>query len=144
MAKRMLVAVDLSETSASTLAYAYEVARGLDAVIDGIFVVEGPVASRSLGHPSAKEIVDSLTRREAEVAQRELERLLSGVPDDRRGDPIVRHGNAVDVICREAAPSRYEMLVVSTRGRTGLSHMLIGSVAERVVRYAQVPVLVVR
>ena len=38
----------------------------------------------------------------------------------------------------------YELVIVSTRGRTGLAHVLIGSVAERVVRHSPVPVLVVR
>ena len=46
-------------------------------------------------------------------------------------------------ICDVAAKG-YELVVVSTNGRTGLSHILIGSVAERVVRHAPIPVLVVR
>jgi len=144
MGSRILTAVDLSESSAGTLAYAYHLAVGLNAQIDAVYVHEGPVTGRAAGHPSARGLVDAITHRELDAAERELGRLMSGVPDGRRGESLVRRGNAVDLICREADPDKYELLVVATQGRTGFTHMLIGSVAERVVRHARIPVLVVR
>ena len=48
---------------------------------------------------------------------------------------------AIDVV---AAPRRADLIVMGTHGRTGIKHALIGSVAERVVRHAPCPVLVVR
>jgi nucleotide-binding universal stress UspA family protein len=53
-------------------------------------------------------------------------------------------GNPVDVIVRHAAKMNADLIVLGTQGRTGLPRALIGSVAERVVRHAHCPVLVVR
>ena len=52
-------------------------------------------------------------------------------------------GLAVDEICAAAGGPDVDLIVTSTHGRTGLTHALIGSVAEHVVRYAKRPVLVV-
>jgi len=52
--------------------------------------------------------------------------------------------SAARAICDHAAKIGADLIVISTHGRTGLKHLLIGSVAERVVRHAQVPVLTLR
>lgn len=56
----------------------------------------------------------------------------------------VRWGNAVDAIGEYASENAIDLIVVSTHGRTGLSHVLLGSVAERIVREAPCPVLTLR
>ena len=67
---------------------------------------------------------------------------MEKVPEALRGDKLLRSGDPQTHICKEAVD--YELLVVATHGRTGLQHMLLGSVAEEVVRKAPIPVLVVR
>lgn len=57
---------------------------------------------------------------------------------------LLAHGEAVDEIIRVADEKNIDIIVVGTQGRTGLAHLLLGSVAERVVRIARCPVLVVR
>ncbi|MCZ7684405.1 MAG: universal stress protein [Sandaracinaceae bacterium] len=52
--------------------------------------------------------------------------------------------NAAEGICNYAAKENVDLIVLSTHGRTGLAHLLIGSVAEKVVRHAPCPVLTVR
>jgi len=56
----------------------------------------------------------------------------------------IRYGSPVDEICRYALKSHIDLIVIGTHGRTGLKHLLIGSVAERVVRSAPCPTLSVR
>ena len=56
-------------------------------------------------------------------------------------EPTIRIGYAIDTICGETDDA--DLLVISTHGRTGWKHALIGSVAEQVVRYAECPVMVV-
>lgn len=56
----------------------------------------------------------------------------------------VRKGRAFDQICREAKHLGADLIIVSTHGYTGLKHVLLGSTAERVVRHASCPVLVVQ
>lgn len=144
MSKRMLVAVDLSEHSAGTLAYAYHIAEMMDLMIDGVHITESPSPGRALGHPSAREIVNDLARSQSVAAERELQRMLSGIPEPRRGEALIAFGAPATAIVKMADPERYEMLVVSTEGRTGFSQLFSGSVAESVVRHARLPVLVVR
>jgi nucleotide-binding universal stress UspA family protein len=53
-------------------------------------------------------------------------------------------GNPAEVIVERARAEGYDLIVVGTHGRTGVSHLLVGSVAEKVVRLAACPVLTVR
>jgi universal stress protein A len=57
---------------------------------------------------------------------------------------VVRVGNAVDEILRASETEKVDLVVIGTHGRGGLAHLLLGSVAERVVRGSKVPVLTVR
>lgn len=58
--------------------------------------------------------------------------------------PYIRIGNPVDEINRFVDEEKVSLVVMGTHGRTGLQHLLVGSVAERVVRTASCPVLTVR
>lgn len=56
----------------------------------------------------------------------------------------MRYGNPANEICRYARKQSIDLLVLGTHGRTGLSHLLVGSVAERIIRVSPCPVLTVR
>ena len=58
--------------------------------------------------------------------------------------PVVRHGAPWEEITHVAKDRKADLIVIGTRGYTGLKHMVLGSTAEKVVRYAGCPVLVVR
>jgi universal stress protein A len=78
-------------------------------------------------------------------AQQTLDRLL----DPRWGTPaavvkVVRWGSPVETIVHYAVEQRTDLITVATHGRTGLSHVLLGSVAEQIVRQAPCPVLTIR
>ena len=80
----------------------------------------------------------------AHGARRQLERVLQRV-FGRRRPPItitVAFGDPLRCIVREG--HRADLIVLSTLGRTGLAHLVIGSVAEKVVRHSERPVLTVR
>jgi nucleotide-binding universal stress UspA family protein len=97
----------------------------------------------SRGNRAAREIVEQAQQEHIKAATRRLDALAARVPEELRGETSVLQGLPADVIV-EAAKKGYGMVVLATNGRTGLSHTLLGSVAERVVRLAPVPVLVVR
>lgn len=138
----LLVAVDFSELSQRSVEYAVRLARAPDRKIDLLHVAMHSLPAHAQRHAPAG-VLDQIKKSEEVSALRDLQDLMEAVPEDLRGRILVRRGPAADTICAEAALG-YELLVVSTRGRTGLAHVLIGSVAERVVRSAPVPVLVVR
>jgi nucleotide-binding universal stress UspA family protein len=56
----------------------------------------------------------------------------------------VRWGSPVEAIVAHADDKRVDLIVIATHGRTGLSHALLGSVAERIIREAPCPVLTIR
>lgn len=144
MNKRILVAVDFSKLSEPAVDYAVRLATGSGAQVDLLHVVIGALPAPTMGHPSAQELVEQLNRSENEASVRRLESMLhERVPEALRGRAILADGSPAEAICAQAT-NTYEMVVVSTNGRTGLSHILLGSVAERVVRFAKIPVLVVR
>jgi nucleotide-binding universal stress UspA family protein len=110
--------------------------------VDLLHVVK-PTAFTTRGNVAARQIVEQASQRKRDVASRRLAELHTHLPQALRGQLLVREGMPADVICT-VAENGYEMVVLATNGRTGLSHTLLGSVAERVVRYSPVPVLVVR
>jgi nucleotide-binding universal stress UspA family protein len=75
-------------------------------------------------------------------------RLLNLIPDDIRTtiptEPIVQKGIPFVEIIRTARDKEVDLIVMGTHGRTGLEHILIGSVAERVIQRAPCPVLSIR
>jgi nucleotide-binding universal stress UspA family protein len=87
---------------------------------------------------------------QAEIAaehQKRLRRKLEQVtPPDAtlRVDHLLECGDPADVICRVSREAGFDLVVMGTHGRTGLHRLLMGSVAEKVVRRAACPVLVVK
>lgn len=138
----LLVAVDFSELSKRSVEYAVRLATGQDRKVDLLHVALASLPAHAQAHAPA-EVLDQIRKGEEVAALRDLQELLQTIPEPLRGRILLRRGTAADTICK-AAGEGYELVVVSTRGRTGLAHVLIGSVAERVVRHAPVPVLVVR
>jgi len=140
--KPVLVAVDFSELSERALVYAVEHAKGTDRKIDLLHVAQAALPARAAAH-APPEVLEKIREAERAEDDAEMNRFLALLPEDRRGKGIIRRGPAAETIC-EVAGEGYELLVVSTHGRTGLSQFFIGSVAERVVRFSPIPVLVVR
>jgi nucleotide-binding universal stress UspA family protein len=81
-----------------------------------------------------------------EMRRRSLERLAQLVSEahDQRLEPQVREGKPAQEILAAAEAWRPEVIVIGSQGRTGLDHLLVGSVAERVLRRAPCHVFMVR
>ncbi len=81
-----------------------------------------------------------------EEAKRQMERLLISVnlANDPRVTRRLMTGDAARGILEIAGKEHHDLIIIGTRGRTGLAHLLLGSVAEKVLRHAPCPVLVMR
>jgi len=86
------------------------------------------------------EIVEKLVKH----AHDDLQALIDRAKGRVTATETVREGKTWAVICDTAEEENADMIVMASQGRTGLSHALIGSIAEKVVRHANCPVLVVR
>lgn len=138
--KRILVPVDFSDCSRKALQYAIPFARQFGAGITMLFVIQ-PYMPISDMVPLDIETIESRMR---ETAEKELAALKDTIEPDVKSDTAVRMGNPHLEIVRAAQDLNADLIIVSTHGRTGLSHVLMGSTTERVVRHAKCPVMVLR
>jgi nucleotide-binding universal stress UspA family protein len=135
--KKILVPTDFSEPSEAALFHATALARQANAVLLIAHVhepVEVYTDTGFAGYPVAG-------------GEEALERTLEEVrPPDAQVGYVHRmlHGNAADEITRLAENEDVDMIVMGTHGRSGLTRLLMGSVAEAVVRRAKCPVLTVK
>jgi nucleotide-binding universal stress UspA family protein len=139
--RTILVPVDFSKRSRAALTYAVRLARDVDASLVVLHVLDRLLASGRFESSRLRQLKSS-SRKEAEEQLQELrsELIESGV----RTRLFLRYGPAADVIVAFALKVKADLIIVGSEGRIGLSRMLIGSVAERVVRHASCSVLVVR
>ena len=143
--KRILVPVDFSSDSLDALAYAREFATAFDAEMVLLYVVE-PIyyatpADMYVVNTNVATLLEEQRRAAEEQFARMVEKQASGGPRLR---PMIKTGTASEVIAECARAERADLIILATHGRTGLAHMLMGSVAEKVVRTAPCPVLTVR
>ena len=130
--KRILVPVDFSDCSKKALQYAIPLARQFNAELMLLHVVE-PYRAFCPEIP----LCDVPT---AEAARRALDGIVIEIPFKS----VVREGEPHSQIVTAAKELATDLIVLSTHGRTGLAHVLLGSTAEKVVRHAGCPVLIVR
>jgi universal stress protein A len=139
----ILVPTDFSGTSDAALDYAYALARRLDASVQLLHVIDDPVAD---GLSPEACIVEGPALRTA-LLENARDRLAHRVAGEEPRVPVqteVIFGHGPRTICEYAADRGIDLIVMGTHGRTGVAHVLLGSVAERVVRTAPCPVLTVR
>jgi nucleotide-binding universal stress UspA family protein len=143
---RILVPVDFSSHSDRAFRYALRLASRFGASVELIHVVDNPIASgtwtaEEVYVPDLLEMLDRLLR--------EAERRLATLKFAAAGDGVsvetrVLTGQPAHTIVEHAETGGFDLVVMGTHGRTGVSHLFVGSVAERVVRRAPCPVLTVR
>jgi nucleotide-binding universal stress UspA family protein len=140
--KRILVPTDLSEAARPALKLAVELGRAFGAELVLLFVVEPLFTSVDvLRAGAASSVLEKLSETARAALTREVAVLKKrGV----RAQSRLGEGTAAAVIVETARKVPADLIVIGTHGRTGLSHVLLGSVAERVVRRAECPVLIVR
>ena len=145
MFTRILVPTDFSGPSDSALDYARTLALKFGASLHLLHVLESPVAT---GPFPAEMYLTDMPGVQMALMKDAQERLTHRVrPSDRAhyaATSEVIIGRSAQVIVSCAAERKIDLIVMGTHGRTGLAHMLMGSVAEHVVRTAPCPVLTVR
>lgn len=143
----MLVATDFSDYSKEALAYAVYLAKSTDSALYLLHVFEQPVYSPAMssrigaGNIAVYEWIEKM--REAErgkLAALAKETGRAGI----KVHPLLRDGVPFREILKAAGEVSADLIVLGTRGYTGLDRFMIGSVAERVARKAPCPVLIVR
>lgn len=134
--KHILVAVDFEETSDAALAYARSLAKKYGAQLHLMHVMENLFL-----RPMANDPRDI----EAGISRRLADRLTEEQRHDVDAVQVLRKSDApADELVKYAAEQPIDLIVIGTHGRSGVAHLLMGSVAEKVVRSSPCPVLIVR
>ena len=140
--KNILCPIDYSVYSEMALKYAIEFAEKYQAKLYLVHVLDIRVYDINDPDLYNVNIVDE------ETINKLRERLLKCVNEDTKSkisvEAIIIQGVPFAEIIRTAKERKIDLIVLGTHGRTGLSHALMGSVAEKVVRKAPCPVLTIR
>jgi universal stress protein A len=141
--QRILVPTDFSETAQAATRIAGDLSRRFEAPLTLVYVFERTVyplpdeyilfTSKQLDYMLAE-----FNQRLASAQRQALDAGAMGVTTH------LLHGWAPDEITRFASEGGFDLIVMGTHGRRGIKHLVLGSVAERVVRMARCPVLTVR
>jgi len=142
--QNILVSVDLSESSAAVLRYGQMLAAAFHCRLQVLYVTESPHLT-----PGAVELWDfSLPELVQKLERAAEEQVASFLADCEQPDldieQVFRVGKPAVEIALYAKETAADLLVVGTHGRSGLTHALLGSVAEKVIRNAPCPVITVR
>ena len=144
MFKKIMVATDGSQTSIRTAELAVDLARLSGGSIIAIYVVDVYRLAHLPGYtalPSLSSRLMELMLREGELAISEVENMAcdAGVPFSS----IIAEGDPSQEIVKRSHKSGADLLVLGRIGRSDLEKILLGCVAEKVVRHSKIPVLIV-
>ena len=139
--QQILVPIDFSDSSRKALEYAVSLARQFQAEVQLFHVI--------VAEPPSPQVLalegDRLIRQYRARANRQLSQWIKAIRGEVRVRPTVQQGVAAHHEIIEAARrSQCDLIVIGNHGRTGLKGLFIGGTAERVVRHAPCPVLVIR
>lgn len=141
--QRILLPTDFSEYSSTATKYACELATKFDAELHLLHTLEiHPITTPDFGMGLAlpRYMEESRALAEKSIAALIDPQWAAG----RKVITVIREGSPRGEIVRYAREQDIDLIVITTHGRSGLAHVLIGSVAESIVRTAPCPVLTVR
>lgn len=139
--KRILAPHDFSTHSLEAIRVAARWAEALGASVTLLHAVEPVVFPQLYAvDPLPDETFDRARERSATELETVAAEILAGVPNET----VVSSGTAAETILREADARASDLVVMGSRGLSGLEHLLLGSVAEKVLRRSPVPLLTVR
>lgn len=141
--KRILVPTDFSEASEAALKYGQALAEAFNASLDVLHVMEDPFiyAPTSEGYLPPPQFFEEMEKATLD----RLNKILTDAEREKlRATLVTKKGSPFVEVIRYARENDIDLIVMGTHGRGAIAHMLMGSVAEKVVRKAPCPVLTVR
>ena len=136
---RMLAGIDVNGAAFdAVLEFSTTWAQRLNGVLDGVYAL--PAALPAIANKAVREEAEKEWMATKEPERQRLAAKLMQIPPPHRGEALLRAGEPEDVLLHMS--NDYDVLLVGNRGRSGLSRLIMGNVAHRVVRNANCDVLV--
>jgi len=152
MIKKILIGIDDSKYAEHAAEYGFDIARKFNASVGLVNIVEPammPQMSSSadpiLGVPSQGVGMEELEIMDIQKNQSEniVERTIKKFAGDMKVTHFNEYGSTADGIISCSKEFKADLIVIGTHNRSGIDRLLMGSIAEHVVRHSEVPVLVV-
>lgn len=141
---KILVPTDFSPYAEAAMRYALDLAQDYSAELLLLHVIPErdlrAIFDYPLGFPLEQVLHEYQDKAEQHCAQVAAQAQHQGIPVT----PLVSFGVPYEKIVQVAKDHHVDLLIIATHGRTGLSHAMLGSVAERVVRLAPCPVVTIK
>lgn len=138
--KKLLIAIDSSAASLHASKVGFELAHQLNGSVAIIYVID---QSKEIGNVDAGILPEEaaiLLKKQASDTINQIMAQYNGTYGVVR---FIPEGNPPEEILSTIQTWEADLLVIGTHGRTGLQHLLVGSVAERIIRHSPIPVMVV-
>ena len=140
--QRIMVPLNFSDHSQKALMYGVKMAQQFGSELELVHVVTPVVYAEGMVLPAAMENLDQETEKHART---ELAKLTEREDVAAlKWKTTVLTGTPYDEIVSHARKHETDLLLITTHGRTGLQHFLLGSTAEKILRHAPCPVMIVR
>lgn len=135
--KRVLCPLQLDDHSVATLAVAKEIAKKNNGKLFVLHAVAPNIDPTRIGGAA-------MPARDEKASEQELAKIEREQLGDIEHETVMRWGHPAEEIVKAEREFGIDLVVMATHGRTGVAHLVLGSVAERVVRESACPVLTVR
>ncbi|HPS92662.1 MAG TPA: universal stress protein [Methanothrix sp.] len=145
MIKRIMIATDGSDASRRAAMLAVDIARQATGSITAVYVIETERLSRLPGIstlPELKEKLLALMQAEGQQATQFVEdqAIAAGVSCQK----ILASGRAIEELIKISQQQEIDLIIMGSMGRTGMEKILLGNVAEKVVKKSAIPVLLAK
>lgn len=140
--EKILVPTDLSNLSLVALEYANSIAETYDAKVYLVYVCEQVPSEKKL--KKSPEIREQFKEYKKKIKEELKKIAIEKLNLVEEVEIVILDGNPYKEIIKFTVDNNIGLIVVASHGRTGFSHILMGSVAEKIVRYSPVPVLTVK
>ncbi len=140
MLEKLLLAYDGSEPSKKALEFTKELAKKLNAKVTVLYVIDIEKASELLGD-MAVDTLEAMMEKARKIVGEAVEELKkAGV----EAEPLIEKGGPPEKIAEVAEKGNYDMIIMGSHGYRGLKRLFLGSVSEKVLKIAKVPVTIVK
>jgi universal stress protein A len=144
--KNILVPTDFSEYSEAALKKAIDIAEQYKAKIYLLHVIDEQIRQCAVDYCIGAEVVERLEAESIKASNEKLWKEVATIGETKKLEIVfdVKNGNPSEVILSEQQEKGIDLVVIASHGKTGLLKQLMGSVADKVVKGAKCPVVVVK
>lgn len=140
--KKILCTVDFSEYSPQIADYALTLTNALQSELHVLYVT--PILAQDMDFTVSPSYLEELNKDVTTEAQKSMQEFIAENMNQVQANGHVMQGHAAETILDFASQKAIDLIVMGTHGRKGLNRVLFGSVADRVVKSANIPVLTLR